>query len=296
MSHHRSRDYHGRRTLIRVTTYRVTVATAGLALLGTVGMLPSASASSARPLAPRPPAVKVVKVLDHHLCYTATARGFKIPHTTVVLKNQFNSKGFPVKVGPAVLHCNPVAKILPTGRIFRIKFPNAHLACFKISTGPQPTPLVLVQNQFGEADLNVGQPLLLCLPSWKRIGGPPHKPTAQPPNIGHFTCYPVSVAQGGYKVPAGIRLKDQFARRPVPVKVSNVPVLLCVPTLKYILVHGRLVLKSPWINTLHLLCYPVSRTPKVPVVFDKNQFGTARVRIGHTLLLCLPSTKTVIHP
>lgn len=290
MSHHHSRDYHDRRTLRRVTAYRVTVTAAGLALLGTVGVLPSASASSARPVAPVP--VKIARILDHHLCYTATARGFKIPRGHVVLKNQFSPKGFPVKIGPAVLHCNPVAKILPHGRIFPIKFPNAHLACFKISTGPLPTPLVLVQNQFGEADLNVGRPVLLCLPSWKRIGGPPHKPTPQPPNIGHFTCYLVSVQQGGYKVPSGIKLQDQFTRKPVLVKVSNVPELLCVPTLKYI--GGRL--RSPWINSLHLLCYPVSRTPRVPVVFDKNQFGTAKVRIGHTSLLCLPSTKTILHP
>jgi hypothetical protein len=78
----------------------------------------------------------------------------------------------------------------------------------------------------------------------------------------------------------------------VSVKVSKVPVLLCVPTLKYVGGH----LRSPYINRLHLLCYPVSRTPKFPVVFDKNQFGIAKVRIGHTALLCLPSIKKILHP
>lgn len=63
-----------------------------------------------------------------------------------------------------------------------------------------------------------------------------------------------------------------------------------VPTLKFI--HKRNM--SPYVNKLHLLCFPVSRTPKKPVVFDKNQFGTAAVRIGHTLVLCLPSTKQII--
>jgi hypothetical protein len=279
----RVRDYHDRRTLTRVTAYRISVAAAGLALLGTVGVLPSASASS--------PRVVVVSPLDHHLCYTARAlTKFRIP-TGVVLKNQFNPSGFPVRVGPPVLHCNPVEKILPAAK-FPIKFPAAHLACFRITAPQQSTQLVLVQNQFGEADLNVGQPLLLCLPSWKRIGGPPHTPTPQPPNLGHFTCYMVTVQQGAYQVPKGIMLQDQFSRRPVNVQVSNVPVLLCLPTVKIVQKHDR----SPYINKLHLLCFPVGPTPRKPVVYDKNQFGTAKIAIGRTALLCLPSTKQVIHP
>ncbi len=281
MSRHTVRDYHDRRTLMRVTGYRVAVAAAGLTLLGTIGVLPSAVASSARP-------VVVVAKLDHQLCYTATAKGFQIP-TGVVLKNQFNPKGFAVRIGPAVLHCNPVEKIIP-GAKFPITNPAAHLACFKIAAPQQSLPQVNVTNQFGTADLSVGQPRLLCLPSWKRIVGPPVTKLAQPPGLGHFTCYPVKVTQGAYHVPSGIMLKDEFTPKPVNVTVSTTPVLLCVPTLKFINGANR----SPYINKLHLLCFPVSKTPIKPQVFDKNQFGTAAVRIGHTTLLCLPSTKTII--
>lgn len=281
MSRFRVRDHHDRRTLMRVTAYHVTVAAAGLALIGTVGVLPSASASSR--------ATIVVAKLDHQLCYTVTgSKGFRIP-TGVVLKNQFNPNGFPVRIGPAVLHCNPVVKIIP-GAKFPILRPRAHLACFKIVAPPQKLPQVNVTNQFGTADLAVGQPLLLCLPSWKGLAHPPRTTTRQPPGLGHFTCYPVRITQGAYKVPSGIMLKDEFSPRPVRVKVSNAPVLLCVPTLKFI----HRVNRSPYINRLHLLCFPVSRTPRKPVVFDKNQFGTAIVRIGHTALLCLPSTKTIL--
>lgn len=282
MSHYRVRDYHNRRTLMRVTAYRATVAAAGLALLGTIGTLPSASASS-------PQRVIVVPKLDHHLCYTvAGSRGFRIP-TGVTLRNQFNTAGFPVRIGRPVLHCNPVVKIIPGAR-FGVVHPNAHLVCYKITAPLQKIPQVNVTNQFGTADLAVHQAVLLCLPSWKRIGGPPHTPLPQPPGLGHFTCYTVSVNQGSYQVPKGIMLQDEFAPRPVSVQVGNVPVLLCVPTLKVI--HGRN--RSPYINKLHLLCFPVSKTPKKPVVWDKNQFGTAAVRIGRTALLCLPSTKTII--
>jgi len=282
MSRNRVHDYHNRRTLMRVPAYRVMVATAGLALMGTIGVLPSASASSHRP-------VVVVAKLDHQLCYTVTgSKGFRIP-TGVVLRNQFNTTGFPVRIGRLVLHCNPVVKIIP-GAKFPALRPKAHLACFKITAPPQKLPQVNVTNQFGTADLAVGQPRLLCLPSWKGLLRPPRTTTAQPPGLGHFTCYPVKVTQGGYKVPKGIMLKDEFSSRPVPVKVSNVPVLLCVPTLKVI----HRVIRSPYINRLHLLCFPVSKTPRKPVVFDKNQFGTALVRIGRTALLCLPSTKQII--
>lgn len=287
MSHYRIRDYHDRRTLIRVTSYRVAVAAAGLTLLGTVAVLPSAAASSTR----------AVPKVDHQLCYAAKAKGFRIP-TGVVLKNQFNPRGFPVRIGPAVAHCNPVVKIIP-GPAGPIKFPvtnpAAHLACFRITAPKQPTPLVLVQNQFGEADLNVGPPVLLCLPSWKRIAGPPHTRAVQPPGLSHFTCYAVRVQQGSYTVPKGIMLRDEFARRPVPVQVNNVPVLLCLPTVK--IVHGHVTrIVNP---RVHLLCFPVSKTPIRPRVFDKNQFGTAVVQINRTAisrLLCLPSTKQVLHP
>ena len=85
-------------------------------------------------------------------------------------------------------------------------------------------------------------------------------------------------------------LKDQFARAPVSVRVRNVPVLLCLPTVK--IVHGHVFrVVNP---RMHLLCFRVSQTPKKPRVFDKNQFGTAVVRIGRTAALCLPSTKQIV--
>ena len=105
----------------------------------------------------------------------------------VRLIDQFSPNGFvPAIVNPAVVHCNPVEKILPTGQVFPITNPNAHLACFNIKPpSTQPTPTVQVTNQFGTGTLIPGQPNLLCVPSWKSLTGPPgmkpaHAAPAQP--------------------------------------------------------------------------------------------------------------------
>ena len=169
--------------------------------------------------------------------------------------------------------------------------PRAHLACFKITAPRQPVHLVTVSNQFGKAPMTTGQPNLLCLPSWKSLTGPPRMRTAQPPGLSHFTCYPVKLPAGtaGFNPPP-IQLRDQFAPRPVSVRVSRVPVELCLPTKK--IVRGQVF---PIVNpVMHLLCFPVTHTPARPRVFDQNQFGTAVVIIGRTSMLCVPSVKHII--
>jgi len=173
--------------------------------------------------------------------------------------------------------------------IFPITNPDAHLACFTITAPAQPTPTVIVTNQFGSATLIPGQPDLLCLPSWKSLTGPPGKTPSQPPGLNHFTCYPVTLASGSYNPPP-VGLQDEFAPSPVSAQVNRVPTELCLPTEK--IVGG---VDYPIINpTTHLLCFPVSQTPIRPQVWDQNQFGTAVVAIRATNSLCLPSTKQIV--
>jgi hypothetical protein len=95
---------------------------------------------------------------------------------------------------------------------------------------------------------------------------------------------------GSYKPPPGILLKDQFSAKPVPVQVSPVPAELCLPTVKVV---GKKVFKIVNAAT-HLLCFPVTRTPKITPVWDKNQFGTSKITVGHTNWLCLPSSKRIV--
>jgi hypothetical protein len=43
-----------------------------------------------------------------------------------------------------------------------------------------------------------------------------------------------------------------------------------------------------------LLCYPVTKTPVIPTVWDENQFGTSKLSVRATNALCVPSIKRVI--
>jgi hypothetical protein len=270
----------GRRLKMAILLAVASAAT-GLTLAGvTVAGVASASASRAA----------AAPTVDHQLCYSASGTHFKIPQG-VRLINQFSPNGFVPTIGAAlVLHCNPVAKTLPTGKVFPITNPNAHLGCFPI-TAPtaQPTPEVVVTNQFGSATLQPGQPNLLCVPSWKSLTGPPGKKPKTPPGLSHFTCYPVQPVSGHYAPPA-VKLQDEFAPAPVSAEVSPVPVELCLPTEKIVGSHV-----FPIINAaMHLLCFPVSKTPIIPKVWDENQFGTSVVNIQATDWLCLPSTKKIV--
>ena len=273
---------------LRATALRLGLA-AAVVVLGAGGTAAGiAAASPARPHAAGPHAAQPPPV-DHQLCYSASGTHFRIP-PRVKLINQFSPKGFVPRIGTAlVLHCNPVTKILPTGRVFKVTNPNAHLACFPITPPvPQPTPTVVVTNQFGSATLVPSQPNLLCLPSWKSLTGPPNKTPNTPPGLNHFTCYPVKQVSGAYKPPS-VMLKDEFAKAPVPAAVKPVPVELCLPTEKIVGTHVFKIINA----AMHLLCFPVTRTPFPPQVFDENQFGTSAVAIRVTTWLCPPSTKKI---
>jgi hypothetical protein len=266
---------------------RAVLAASALVLCTGGVVLGTTLASNAGVSQAKPPPV------GHFLCYTATAKGFQ-PPSSVTLFNQFNNNGFQVIVGPARLHCNPAEKIVGK-TTYPIVNPNAHLLCFAIkATSTQPTYTVAVTNQFGTAQLTTGQPGNLCLPTWKSLTGPPNKKPNQPPNLSHFTCYPVAYVPGTppFKVPSVVKVKDEFAKAPVTVKVGA-PQSLCVPTEK-VLPTGA---SYPILNTtMHLLCFAVSSPPKKSPVFDENQFGTGPVTIVATKKLCLPSTKTIIPP
>ena len=241
---------------------------------GTAGGVAAASASAELAAPP----------LSHQLCYLASGTGFKVP-AAVTLKNALNPAGFTPVIGKVALHCNPVAKTLPSGQIFPITNPAAHLACLSITAPPQPVHSLAVTNQFGIADVTTSQPNLLCLPSWKSLTGPPNRTPVQPPGLDHFTCYPVKISQGTYNPPP-VLLQDQFTSKPVSARVSAVPAELCMPTEK--IVGGT---TFPIIHPAgSLLCFPVTATPHPLAVFDQNQFGTAKLAVGPTHWLCPPST------
>jgi hypothetical protein len=258
---------------------RATGLKVGLVVLGVGGLAAGVAAASS---GSTPPPV------DHQLCYTASGAPFKIP-TGVRLKDQFSPNGFVPRINPSlVLHCNPVAKTVPT-HVVPITNPAAHLACFPITPpSPQPTPTVVLTNQFGSATLRPSQPNLLCLPSWKGLTGPPNKTPNTPPGLNHFTCYPVRVASGAYRPPP-VMLQDEFTQKPVPAQVSPVPAELCLPTAKIVGTRIYNIINP----AQHLLCFPVTPTPIIPTVWDENQFGTSKLTVSRTKWLCVPSTKKI---
>ena len=251
-----------------------------LAVAGTAFGVSAASGATARV----PAATKVPK-LSHQLCYTAAAKGFKVP-TGVTLFDAFNPGGFVPKIGALGLNCNPVAKTVQSSgktTTFPITYAAGHLACFSITEKKLKLPsFINVVNQFGKGMLFPSQPDWLCLPTWKSLVKPPHNKMAEPPYLDHFTCYPVK-SQGKFVVPPLI-LRDEFGKS--EPKVSNVPTQLCLVARKT--VHGKVY------KVVHpggmLVCFPVNKTPIRNPVFDQNQFGNATVTIRQVSVLCLPST------
>jgi len=281
-----------RSTLIPARARRVLLPATGVVLLAFAGSAIGITSAAGAAAIPHP-TTKVPK-LSHQLCYFSNTQpgvpGFKIP-TGVLLSNQFNPGGFRPKIGPAVLNCNPVIKIVQTStgskRTYPITYPDGHLACFTITESVQKLPRsIIVVNQFGRGTLFPSQPNLLCLPTWKSLTKPPVEKTAEPPFLDHFTCYPVQ-GPNTWKIPPGIQLQDEFTAKPVGVDVQSIATLLCLPTTKRI---GKKVYKIVHPNVL-LVCYPVGTTPIKSPVFDLNQFGRATIIIKKTDVLCLPSKK-----
>jgi hypothetical protein len=276
---------------LRARTLTLIGALSVLAASGTVAGVTAASAA-AHPAHPA-----ITYTTDHQLCYfiKTVGPGLKIPPAgSVTLVNQFSK--FQPTINPPTIHCNPVEKILPDGQVFPITNPNAHLLCFPITVAStQPTPMVSVSNQFGTAVLQLAQPNLLCLPTWKNLTKPPNKSKPQPPGLSHYTCYPVAkVVSGGYTPPAPIMLKDEFGG-PTTVQVYAVPNRLCLPTEKIVATPTGTKIYKIVPGAMHLLCFSVTPTP-FKSLFDQNQFTGPGVKITleQTDSLCLPSTKKKI--
>jgi hypothetical protein len=261
---------------------------AGCCLAGVISGASAMATANAAATGTPPP-------VDHQLCYAAAGL-FKVPTTGVQLFDQFNPNGFVPKINPhANLLCNPVMKTLPTKQVFKVTNPRAHLVCFPMTAAnAQPAPSVVVSNQFGTATVKPGKPSSFCVPSWKSLTAPLHHTVNTPPNLNHFTCYPVTLASGAYKPPPGIVLRDEFAKANVKVTVNPVPRLLCLPAKKTVTTNAGTKV-YPMVNPdMHLLCYPVTKTPTRNPVYAQNQFGSATMKVGNAKLLCLPSTKRLL--
>jgi hypothetical protein len=263
---------------------RIRVATIVLSLcsLVTIGLFVS-KADAAQPAG-----------LDHFVCYTSSATTTSFPQRAkaVMLKNQFAPNGFLAATSLLNQHCNPATKFVGETK-FSPQNPQAHLACFALNPNTQPRPVnVIVENQFGKADLVTGNVRSLCLPTWKNPQEPNFPEPIQPANLDHFTCYDVRYRDATRFQRPQVRVEDQFGGTS-PVQPGG-PRTLCVPTRKY---TDPAVAPPAFIHPrAHLLCFAFAPPTPVPLpqrVFDKNQFGIGDVTAKVTATLCLPSFKTI---
>jgi len=120
---------------------------------------------------------------------------------------------------------------------------------------------------------------------------------ANPAIVDHFLCYaatsPPTAAAPGFKVPAGLRLIDQFAPNGFLPKVGAVD-LHCNPAQKTVLTSVTRVTNP----SAHLLCWGISATTAQPAetVVVTNQFGKATLKVSAPNQLCLPTWKSLTGP
>jgi hypothetical protein len=88
-----------------------------------------------------------------------------------MLQDEFAPQPVPAQVSPVPVElCLPTAKVLASGKTFKIINPTLHLLCFPVSPTPIISP-VWDENQFGTAKVAIRQTNWLCLPSTKKVVG-----------------------------------------------------------------------------------------------------------------------------
>jgi hypothetical protein len=275
----RIRTQRGRSALVSIAA--VCLATGSLLVIGSTASSASRSVPHGKPVS-----------LDHFLCYGAKAPNFATP-TNVMLKNALNPTPFSPTFLAVSAHCNPTIKRVTSTagtKTYKVTHPNAHLLCWAIVYAAKPQAVILA-NQFGKATMLAGPPTKVCLPSWKAKKGVPNKKPVAPPNLDHFTCYPLAVTTAsnyGFHAPGSLKVEDEFSfPKFVSVKVG-VANLLCVPTTKY---YGGTTYPPASAADKSLVCFPVTKTPFWKIAYDENQFGQAAVfPSAPPEDLCLPST------
>lgn len=271
----------------------VGIATLGLGVAGVLAVTSTPASAGARVVLPHPTSGPAP--LDHFLCYTVKATGFK-PISNVQLKNFIQPQPFAPLFRNVSAHCNPANKAvqLVTGgtKTYKVQNPLAHLLCWGISYKYQAVP-VNMSNQFGKAIMETSPgPNSLCLPTWKKRSGPPHKSPNQPPRLDHFTCYGLTVIKGSYAfvIPPSVKVEDEFSAPKFTKVRVGIADDLCVPTTK---VYKGKVFAPQGPTDLSLVCFPTSKTPYWKSFYDENQFGTGKVFPTQFEQLCLPSTAII---
>ncbi len=155
---------------------------------------------------------------------------------------------------------------------------SAHLTWYRLTRDvTEPTRMVNVRNQFGEARLWIGRVEALLCPAQKVERG-----SEFPRGLDHFKVY--RVLDYGKPPDAGVALRDQFGSEETTVVV---PDFFAVPVLKRV---GRK--EFPVVNPkAHLVIYRTPPRSSAKRATAVDQFGRWPVRVVRAVGLAVPSLK-----
>jgi hypothetical protein len=154
----------------------------------------------------------------------------------------------------------------------------AHLTWYRLFQEPtEPTRMVTVRNQFGDASLWIGKVEALLCPAQKLESG-----SEPPSNLDHFKVY--RVLDYGKPPNVVVMLKDQFGSEKAEVLI---PDFFAVPVWKK---AGRK--EYPVVNPkAHLVIYRTSQKLLAKKTFASDQFGKWPVQLIRGVALAVPSLK-----
>ena len=227
--------------------------------------------------------------LGAYKCYSAI--GYPAVHEWVFLDDQFTEKD--AWVDRPVGLCNPASKEGGTNGGAAGNFVEEnHLVCFRIFQNGLGPGHVVVDNQFGTQELEVGRAERLCVRSEKG-----NNITTGSAGMHDFVpnlkCYNIRPTRG-YDTNR-VFVEDQYQE-----KVSRVhwPTSLCVPVWKGVDdmgfggVAGPQPLPLPEQSSV-LVCYQIFQRPGLRFETVQNQFGTQHLLVYRAKSLCVPSFKAV---
>jgi catechol 2,3-dioxygenase-like lactoylglutathione lyase family enzyme len=207
--------------------------------------------------------------LDHFQVYDVANQdaGF-----LVGLQGQFDEQRERAKLTYLNAFANPVSK---NGEPIYDK--NAHLTWYNLfDYVPEPTRLVVFENQFGVQKILTGRAIALLAPAQKYEKG-----SEFPKELDHYKVYQVLQ---GEPVGRGVKLRDQFDHREAEV---TYPWAFAVPVRKWhegstFGVHNA---------KAHLAFYKITPGSVQKARVVRDQFGRRYLHIYRSVLLGVPSVK-----
>lgn len=190
----------------------------------------------------------------------------------VALHGQFDMEPEKAELLLRAYFANPVSKNRE-----EIYDRNAHLVWYSLHQQiPEPTRIIVAENQFGKHNFLIGHPIALLVPAWKYEQG-----SEFPKELDHYKVYRVLE---GEPINEEVTLKDQFGGENVKVFF---PVAFAVPVIKKHEGNTYPILNEK----AHLLIYNIKPRPAQQARIIRDQFDKYYLNIFRSRFLAAPSVK-----